>query len=774
MQDASGHIYWSLATKSALLPEAVRELAWDATRRCAHLQESAAPVMGNGTRAWARTRAARPSWTVDRYGTRARVSESGTRVLASRVDEDEHEIWQTPGEALILDMAWTQNGHLIVATALEGGESAKVYWVDLLDRFDMVELSEPDLKIDRVCTHALSDTVWLVDRAGRQARVLSGTPIPDVLDTLPRSASVFAPKPEMADPPRLDTPVLSALAGSEIIDAACDETGALLLLRWPAGLVPAVLERIAATGETASHALDGAVLPHTMAPMGEGRVALGVRDWPEARAYRVPDFEDSAGLALPLGLRLPLRDWAQARFCTGATRHAYYRSTGLDRQLRRLVPVSFAAYTSWGEVSLGLIDSGQEGFVWHKLCVDAILPVDARLQVLVSASDQPEGPPKFSTHTFGTPSRRGVQGVWLAQDSERPWLASPLDCASQKGRAGLFSCALQKEDGDNKRITGRYLRLKLRFKGGGTATPRLFALRAYGNRFSWRDRFLPELFTINDGPGAAGSDFLDRFLTLFEGMLTQTEGDIAKAYRLANPLTIPAEGLDWLAQWMGVVPDGALGEGGKRRLIAEAAKLAPWRGTLRGLTGMLDIASGGGVADGRVVVVEHFKMRRTFATILGANLDDQFDPLTRGTRQNANSHLGAGFFLGAEDEKRLFALFGPELLNHDLTSRQERHLALAQLDDLLDGAAHRVTVLVHDETDPDRRGLISRVIRREKPAHVIADLYDAPSSMILGLTALLGVETRTSPAPHIPGLTLGTSAIGQSRLRGTPALDNRI
>jgi phage tail-like protein len=251
------------------------------------------------------------------------------------------------------------------------------------------------------------------------------------------------------------------------------------------------------------------------------------------------------------------------------------------------------------------------------------------------------------------------------------------------------------------------------------------------------------------------------------------EHELAMVHRLANPATIPAEGLDWLAAWLGLTPDAALGEAAVRRLIGSAARLAPWRGTLRGLQGALDIASDGAVTAGRIVVVEHFRMQRTFATILGADYSDQFDSLTRGSGLSGNSLLGPAFFLGAEDEKRLFALFRPEVLRHDLTSPAERAEALRQMQTLTEDAAHRVTVLVHDETDPDRRALLSRVIARETPAHVVATLHLAPGSLLLGLQALLGVETWLGPQPEPQPVILGETRIGQWRLRGRPSIDQR-
>lgn len=786
MRDPNGQIFWSFATEGDLLPAPVPELAWNGTRHCLTLSPSAPAPMPAGNRVSARNRAAQPAMAVDAFGTFARVNAAGSVEAGGAADLPET-IFTPPAGFRVLDLTWTVEGHLLLALRDAANTAGPVVWLDRLARFDPVVLSEPGFLPDRLCASPAGGPVWAVDRAQTLIRVVRGTPIPDVLDTLSRSPSVFAPRPEMADPPRLERPRRHRSAGREIIDACADETGDLLLLRLPPGAqAGAVLQRIAPDGTTAVSDLQGAVLPFTMALVSPGVVAVAVLGWTEARAYRVPDLVAPVRLQLPLGARFPLRGWTGARFCSGAVLRGSY-PTATD-PFRPLAPLSLAAFADQGETRLALIDAGVEGFVWHRLCLEAALAEGCRLTVLAAAADRADAlegagaAPAWQPHHLLLPGDAAAAheagepvAVWLDAASERPFLGSALDAPRQRDRAGLFTVLLQKaRAGGDSRIAGRFLALRLQFSGNRRASPRLHALRAWGPRFSYRDRYLPELYRVGDGPGAAGSDFLDRYLALFESFLTPMEDEVAHCWRLARPETVPEDSLDWLAGWLGVFPDGALGPSGKRRLIRAAARLAPWRGTLRGLSGMLDIATDGGIADGRIVVVEHFRMQRTFATILGADFSDRLDPLTRGSNRGGNSYLGPAFFLGAENEKRLFALFRPELLDHPLTTPEERALALAQMQTMFTDAAFRLTVLVHDETDPERRALIARVVQRETPAHVVAEIHDAPASLILGLSALLGVETRSGRAPEIPPITLGQTAIGQGRLRGIPALDQRI
>jgi phage tail-like protein len=319
-------------------------------------------------------------------------------------------------------------------------------------------------------------------------------------------------------------------------------------------------------------------------------------------------------------------------------------------------------------------------------------------------------------------------------------------------------------------LEGRYLAVRLELHGDGQAGPQIAALRAYGPRFSYRDRYLPELYretADKTAPGAAsGADFLDRFLGLFESVLTPLEDQVADSWRLTAPDTAPADALEWLAGWIGLSLEPGLEERQRRRMIGRATALYRQRGTLAGLAGMLDIVTDDGVGRGDLVIVEHFRLRRTLATILGADLADEDDPLTRGVAVSGNSYLGRTFFLGTDEQREFLALFRPDATQ---TGAEAGQVAL-----LLDGFANRATVLVHREMDEDRLRLIRRLAQQESPAHVETTVLLAGRPLIVALTSLLGVDSYLRSRPPRPDALEQASRLGGAFLRDAASLDPRV
>jgi phage tail-like protein len=295
-------------------------------------------------------------------------------------------------------------------------------------------------------------------------------------------------------------------------------------------------------------------------------------------------------------------------------------------------------------------------------------------------------------------------------------------------------------------------------------------LRDASGRRSWR-------LTHDDGaigiyrPQASRADFLARLLANFEGLLTPLEDRIAAAHLLTDPDATPEAHLNWLAAWVGVVFDPALPAQRRREWLRHAESLARWHGTRRGLLLALNIATGGGVQGGEIVVIEDFRLRRILATLLGVDLAGDHDPLLPGLTQSGNSIVGDTLVLGDQEQVELLALFRAEV-----ASEAEN----AAVQDFLGKLAHRATVFVHNNVSAQDLGLIRRIAELEAPAHVEVRVVTATRPLMVGVFSLVGVDTYLGPPlPPTPvrlnrsGLGLGDFLIGPAaldpRLRGAAA-----
>jgi phage tail-like protein len=278
-------------------------------------------------------------------------------------------------------------------------------------------------------------------------------------------------------------------------------------------------------------------------------------------------------------------------------------------------------------------------------------------------------------------------------------------------------------------------------------------------------------------PGCSPADFLGRFLNLFEGVLTPLEDRIAAADLLTDPRTVPEDALEWLGSWIGMTFEPGIPGPRRRQLLRAAPILYQRRGTLRGLNDALNVATGGTVLDGRAVggvvdrgeavVVEDFRLRRTFATLLGVDLTDEKDPLVCGLAESGNSIVGDTLFLGDETRKEFLALFGAQTPK----SAAERVAVAAFFERL----AHRVTVLVHRELEAREVAMIRRVVEIEAPAHVLARVVPARYPFIVAVASLVGIDTRPADPAGPRTIRLERSFLGtRDVLRKPPSLDPRL
>jgi phage tail-like protein len=200
---------------------------------------------------------------------------------------------------------------------------------------------------------------------------------------------------------------------------------------------------------------------------------------------------------------------------------------------------------------------------------------------------------------------------------------------------------------------GRYLWVRMLLRGAALrpadgvgpptlaeATPSVFALRATGPRPSLT-RWLPAIFSRRDAQDTApGANFLERFLTLFEGHLTQVEMAYESVGRLLNPRAADPQWLEFVATWLDLAFDPSWPVERRRQLVIEGAALQARRGTPAALARYLEIYTGRPAA-----IVEAFWRRAPLPIQLGARGALGVAPLAgeAGAQARRDASLGHRF-----------------------------------------------------------------------------------------------------------------------------------
>ncbi len=110
--------------------------------------------------------------------------------------------------------------------------------------------------------------------------------------------------------------------------------------------------------------------------------------------------------------------------------------------------------------------------------------------------------------------------------------------------------------------------------------PRPTALSSRGSYL----QYLPAIYSQ--------SDFMGRFLMIFESVLGPIEGVLDNISYYFNAGTAPSELLPWLASWVNLALDEAWPLERRRELVGLALELFQWRGTRRGLREYIRVYSG--------------------------------------------------------------------------------------------------------------------------------------------------------------------------------------
>lgn len=736
--------------------------------------------------------------SIDRFATRARWDATRRQVMASGVAETEVPIYSAAAGETLSDVCIGHDDVLYLA-------AGHVVLKDLRQRWDPVRVEvAPDFQAFRLAARPAGGC-FALDPESARIGLVSGLPLRP-RSGISYSPNTFRPRLEDRDPPRGRVLPLAHWPATELpIAIACSPGGRLALLTWVqnADARVRVLDETEAFGPALT--LQGARAPYDLAWVGDDKLALLIarRDDASVDEAIVYALEGDAQELSPVGDLYPLRGFEEiSRDTRLGDVEAWPRFVHNTRatptyanrvSAEPLLPISWASFAQRGEASSfehpgtsddddRPLDAGDVHAVWHRLYLEASIPPGCSVVIRLATTD--ERPPPVASaawheHRFEAvseaPDDEVPRGVWVPQASELPFHPGLLECKRVPRRSGLWTALIQRAGLRVRSLVGRYLWVRMELSGDGRATPEVAALRVYGARRSYVQNYLPELYHEqvfgSDAEAAApatSADFLERFLGNFEGILTPLEDRIKSSWLLTDPSGTPEGALDWLASWVGFSFAPAIPAARRRALLANALTLYKWRGTLAGLELALDLATGGGVFERRdIVVFEDYRLRRTFATILGANLAEADDPLVPGLSVSGNSFVGDSLFLGDESNPEFLALFAA-----DLQVSQGESAAIA---DLLERLAHRATVLVHNEVNVEDLGLIRQIVEREAPAHVEVQVLIASRAFLVGMSALVGIDTFLARKPDDEPVRVDVSTLGaRDRVQHLPSLDPRL
>lgn len=232
----------------------------------------------------------------------------------------------------------------------------------------------------------------------------------------------------------------------------------------------------------------------------------------------------------------------------------------------------------------------------------------------------------------GTPEQ--VVPVWSDRETRTLWLSEmPPDMDGGRTFAEHWTNAQFPEPDPTDR--GQYIWLRLRMTGRGlpppsrigppataTASPLLRRIRIVAPRYSLLG-LLPPLYAKHDlSAEPPGANFLERFLTLFEGHMTEAEAAFDSISRLLNPRAADAEWLAFIARWIDLSFDPSWPIERRRQLVIEGAKIQAGRGTPGSLRRYLEIYTWNAVG-----ISEDYRTRPPEPIQLGARGALGFAPL---------------------------------------------------------------------------------------------------------------------------------------------------
>ena len=372
-----------------------------------------------------------------------------------------------------------------------------------------------------------------------------------------------------------------------------------------------------------------------------------------------------------------------------------------------------AAYQTEGTYYSDALDSKTYRCVWHRVWLEGSVPLGTGVTV----------------DTFTAESAKTIEEILSLGESR--WATNQTDTDTTTGK---WDCLIRSQP-------GRYLWLRLTLTGDGAATPEIRKVKVYYPRASSL-QYLPAVY--REDP--VSSDFLDRFLSIFDTIWGKTSDQVTDIARYFDPMATPAnrkntggtDFLSWLASWLGMSLQNNWPVEKRRELVRQAHRLFALRGTPKGMRLQIELYAGV-----RPRILEQFRLRR-WLFVNGSKLGDCSavfgDAVTKRLQVGVNSRVGSF---------QLIDYGNPSL-------------------DLFNAYAHQFLVVVPrwpGAGESDRQALL-QIIDMAKPAHTLGTLEWAEPRMRVGIQGFIGVDTVIARYPQ--GVIAGQGQLGYDTVLGTP------
>jgi phage tail-like protein len=395
-------------------------------------------------------------------------------------------------------------------------------------------------------------------------------------------------------------------------------------------------------------------------------------------------------------------------------------------------------FTQAGSVTTWRLDSGAYQTVWGRLFLDACIPSGTSVHVSCVTADE-----ALDEATIA----RTPPGNLLTMVVRRPDLSPPMPPEALIEDAGprpLHRRESGRElawvypDAGEVFVTyeapvlapaGRWLWVRLHLEGTSRVSPRVRSLRVEHPAHDWLRR-IPKTFSRDP----VDAEFLRRYLAIFHGLVNELENRAAHREFLLDPFGTPEDMLPWLASFLGLTLDDRWSVSARRTLIAEAATLLRYRGTIKGLSRLLEIYLGE-----PVILLEHFRLRGLGGAIVG-----DLGPVA------SRAVVGAGFRVGGA------------LGDEDVTP------LTGSARDAFETHAHRFSVMIRGALSAEQLAVVRHILEVHRPAHTLFELCTIGAGMRVGRGLHVGISSTIGRTGGFATLQLGGSALGRGAILGRP------